>query len=127
VFSAEARAVLVHAYLEARAGHRRTVGPVEIFLQAFEHDPVLQEALDGAGLIPDHVRHVAEWHVIVTEGIRGTRDHGVIGNDDIQARTVETKNGSVPEVLLFPKVLYTPEEAAQWTEHHAMPWIRVEG
>jgi hypothetical protein len=70
---------------------------------------------------------VAEWHVIVTEGIRGTRDHGVIGNDDIQARTVETKNGSVPEVLLFPKVLYTPEEAAQWTEHHAMPWIRVEG
>ncbi len=61
VLAEETKQVLVEAYLSAREFHRKAVGPIEIFLAAYNSDEHLQDVLDAAGYPPTHVRHVANW------------------------------------------------------------------
>lgn len=59
--SREAKRALILAYADARREQRKHASVIEIFLQAFQNEPKLQELLDGLGFPPDHVIHVAEW------------------------------------------------------------------
>ena len=59
--SAETKTVLLRAYLSARRAGRRHVGAMDLFHEAFDADPQLQETLDAAGYPPEHVRMVSEW------------------------------------------------------------------
>jgi ATP-dependent Clp protease ATP-binding subunit ClpC len=59
--SKDARRTLALAYASAREAHRAHVGVIEIFLQAFEDSPRMQEAMDSLGIPPEHARRVAEW------------------------------------------------------------------
>lgn len=52
---------LILAYADARQEQRKHVSTIEVFLQAFQNEPKLQELLDGLGFPADHVVHVAEW------------------------------------------------------------------
>lgn len=74
--SREAKSVLLASYLDARAARRRNVGVVEIFLQAYQADPAIQEAFDAAGYPPRHVTHVAEW-IRVQESLKEEHDRFV--------------------------------------------------
>ncbi|MBM3205069.1 ATP-dependent Clp protease ATP-binding subunit [Candidatus Uhrbacteria bacterium] len=59
--SLEYKKVLLSAYADAMASHRKNVGTIELFLQAFFADQRLQEVFDVAGYPVEHVKHVAEW------------------------------------------------------------------
>lgn len=74
--SLEAKKVLLQAYLDARQVGRRSVGTMEIFLEAFLADAQVQEVLDAAGYPPKHVQHVAEW-IRIQEQLREEHDRFV--------------------------------------------------
>ncbi len=61
VLSETSKQALVEAYVSARDVRRKVVGPIEIFLAAYNADEHLQDILDAAGYPPAHVRHVANW------------------------------------------------------------------
>ncbi len=61
LFSLEAKEVLLHAYADAMKAHRKAVGVIEIFLEAFLADEKLQQVFDAAGYPLKDVLHVAEW------------------------------------------------------------------
>lgn len=74
--SLQAKQVLLAAYEEARSSDRKAVGPVEVFIAAFEAEPRLQDLLDTAGYPPEHVRHAAEW-IRIQEGLKEQHDRFV--------------------------------------------------
>ncbi len=76
VLSRQGKEVFLSAYRYARSADRRAVGPVEIFLAAFEAEPRLQDMLDAAGFPPTHVRHAAEW-IRIQEGLKEQHDRFV--------------------------------------------------
>lgn len=59
--SRETKQTLALAYLDARTKNRKYVGPIDIFVQAFQASPKMQEAFDQHGFLPEHVLRVAEW------------------------------------------------------------------
>jgi len=61
LFSLETKELLLRAYQDAQQAHRKAVGIIELFLQAFLATPRLQEVFDAAGYPPEHVKRVAEW------------------------------------------------------------------
>jgi ATP-dependent Clp protease ATP-binding subunit ClpC len=72
-FSVKAKTVLLEAYLDARASGRKSVGTIELFLQAFLADEGLQDMMDAVGFPPTHVAHVAEW-IRIQEQLREEHD-----------------------------------------------------
>lgn len=59
--SKQAKRVLISAYEDSRREHRKYVGAIEIFLEAFKQDERIQEIFNQLGYPPEHVIHVAEW------------------------------------------------------------------
>lgn len=60
-FSKQAKRVLIMAYENARAEHRKHVSAIEIFLESFRRDVRIQEVFDSLGEPAENVIHVAEW------------------------------------------------------------------
>ena len=75
-FSKEAKRVLIMAYEDARAGRRKHVRTIEIFLECFKQDERVQETFNTMGYAPEHVIHVAEW-IRLRESLREDHDRFV--------------------------------------------------
>ena len=76
LFSRQAKEVLVRSYADAYASGRKTMGTIELFLQAFLADEHTQNVLDQAGYPLQDVRHVAEW-IRMQEQLREQHDRFV--------------------------------------------------
>ncbi len=57
----DTKQALALAYADAREHGRKHVGPIELFLAAFEASPRMQDLLDQLGFPREHVVRVAEW------------------------------------------------------------------